>query len=283
VRRNNQLTIEENILAFSTAGNAARADRIAVEEPLEIRLAYRQGHARLSTNVAVTMRTPGHDAELAVGFLFTEGIMADRGQLAGVGEVTVRNEAAEGNVVEVLLSDDVQVDLKKLVRNFYTTSSCGVCGKASIEAVRTQARFPEREDTFTIASQNLLGLATALRENQEEFNKTGCLHGAATFDSGGRIRIVREDVGRHNALDKLIGHSFLSEILPLRHHGLLLSGRAGFELVQKAWMAGIPLIASVGAPTSLAIELAREADITLIGFLKPDRFNVYCGEQRIVQ
>jgi FdhD protein len=258
-------------------------DLVATEEPFEIRLGYsRRDGSRAEEPVSVTMRTPGHDEDLAVGFLFTEGIIRARGDVQSV--VARGQRAADGliNVVRVELKPGVPVDFKRLERNFYMTSSCGVCGKASIDAVAVQGQYDIDAVDFKMAGGALGGLPAALKVQQAVFEQTGGLHASALFDAAGTIGALREDVGRHNALDKLIGQALLRGELPLKEHGVIVSGRASFELMQKAKMAGVPLVAAVGAPSSLAVELAREFGITLVGFLKADRFNVYSRPDRIL-
>lgn len=241
---------------------------MAVEEPLQIQLGL-NGNIK---NIAVTMRTPGNDVELAAGFLFTEGIITTRNQIRLTGN-------SENNVV-VTLNEGEDVSLQNTERNFYATSSCGVCGKASIDAVKTNPAFAGLTNVET-AAYTLYGLQDKLRQKQEIFDTTGGLHAAALFSLNGDIILLKEDVGRHNALDKLIGHALLNGMLPLFDKILLLSGRASFELIQKAAMAGVQIVAAVGAPSSLAVQLAEENGITLIGFLRHDKFNIYCNSQRI--
>jgi FdhD protein len=252
-----------------------QADELAVEEPLEIRLAFDRDGRRDRRGISVTMRTPGHDRELAVGFLFTEGILDSPGQVANV------EDWGPGNVVRVELAPGVSVDLARLERHFFATSSCGVCGKASLEAVRVRPRSEPAPGRPTIGATTVCQLPETLRGAQGAFDRTGGLHASALFDPSGRLIDLREDVGRHNALDKLIGASFLAGRIPLDEIILLVSGRASFELVQKAAVAGIPVLAAVGAPSSLAVELARELGMTLIGFVRPDRFNIYTGPERV--
>ena len=239
-------------------------DLLAVEEPLGIRIDGR--------NLAITMRTPGQDFELAAGFLFSEGILADRSQIAAI-------EAA-GNIVNLVLAPGVDVDLSRAERNFYMTSSCGVCGKASIEMLEGCCSVLPQHG-LRAPSSVLHGLPDSLSKAQPVFGRTGGLHAAALFDAAGSLQSLREDVGRHNALDKLIGAEFLGGRLPLHDRVLLVSGRASFELVQKAVMAGIPLMAAVGAPSSLAVQTALRFGMTLLGFLRGGRFNIYCGESRV--
>ena len=258
-------------------------DLVATEEPFEIRLGYsRRDGSRAEEPVSVTMRTPGHDEDLAVGFLFTEGIIRAG---SDVQSVTARSQvSADGlvNVVRVELAPGVAVDFKRLERNFYMTSSCGVCGKASIDAVAVQGQYDVAAVDFRMTGEALGRLPAELKTQQAVFEQTGGLHASGLFDASGAISALREDVGRHNALDKLIGHALMRGDVPLHRHGVIVSGRASFELMQKAKMAGVPLVAAVGAPSSLAVQLARDFGITLVGFLKSDRFNVYSRPDRIL-
>lgn len=244
-----------------------RPDQLAAEEPLEIRV---EGHS-----VAVVMRTPGHDRELAAGFLLTENLVRSS---RDVFEIT-RCGAEEGGVVNVALKDPGAFDPAKLTRNVFSSSSCGVCSKATIEAVRQS--FPAIESACSVRAETLLQMPAVLREKQETFNQTGGLHACAIFDLEGNLQELREDVGRHNALDKLIGHALLEGRLPLHDRVLLLSGRVSFEMMQKALAAGIPIVAAISAPTTLAVQFARESDQTLIGFLRGETMNIYAGAERV--
>jgi len=263
---------------FDGMASSSVDETLALEEPLEIRLVYGAAESRTVKPFSVTMRTPGHDAELAVGFLLTEGIVVDASDINSVN--AMESDSTAGSVVLVDLAPGVEVSVGKLQRNFYTTSSCGVCGKASLMALRTVCP-PRLPNHFTIDAHTLYHLTGQLRAEQGIFERTGGLHAAALFDDAGVLDSLREDVGRHNAVDKLIGAAFLADRIPLRDRVLLLSGRASFELLQKAMMAGVPMIASVGAPSSLAVQVAREFDITLIGFLRDSHFNIYHGAERI--
>lgn len=268
-------------VAFRGRDTDATTDLVTVEEPMEIRLGLSTGEETTEQSISVTMRTPGDDFDLAIGFLYTEGVIRNH---ADIDRVEYCGPASPDkglyNVVKVTLADQVRFDAANLMRHFFTSSSCGVCGKASLNAVRIQ--LPEgKRDAFEIAADDLHGLPEALRTNQTEFDRTGGLHASACFDAKGRIRRLREDVGRHNALDKLIG-SYLGESEPLAGLGILLSGRASFELIQKAAMTRAAFVAAVGPPSSLAVELADDLGITLVGFLKADTFNVYVAPQRIV-
>jgi FdhD protein len=266
-------------------GNSVKSvpDWLAVEEPLEIRLSFTG--METTRALAVTMRTPGQDADLALGFLFTEGIIARAEDVKTLEHVFLPCSENRENTILVTLNEGIVPNLRQAERNFYTTSSCGVCGKASIEAIRTVSVFAtatqEAGKTEAIDPAFILGLPERLAREQELFAETGGLHAAALFDINGSFRLVREDVGRHNAVDKLIGAAMMETRLPLTQSVLLLSGRASFELVQKAAMAGIPVIAAVGAPSSLAVSLAEEFGITLIGFLRNNRFNIYSGAYRV--
>ena len=265
------------IKKITTTGKSEVDDALAVEEPLEIRLTYGPSDGRVQKSLSVTMRTPGHDRELALGFLFAEGIIKDNRDV-----VSIQNdERTNGSVVDIELHESIAPALSSLDRHFYTSSSCGVCGKTSLEAVRMALVFPPDIDHIQLSASLLYKLPALLRQRQEIFDQTGGLHASALFNLQGKLVLLREDVGRHNALDKLIGASIIEGCLPLNNHVLLLSGRISFELVQKAAMAGIRIVTAVGAPSSLALSLARENNMTLIGFLRDNRFNIYTGEQRI--
>ncbi|MRG44082.1 formate dehydrogenase accessory sulfurtransferase FdhD [Chitinophaga sp. SYP-B3965] len=246
------------------------SDILSVEEPLEIKIDYSAGIERTQKNISVTMRTPGNDLELAAGFLFTEGIISSKDDIKKVSHAQMSNmvtlELAEGFTPSLMQSD----------RNFYTTSSCGVCGKDSIQSIRTVNSFCHLNKLQLDLSTDLLfRLPDKLREAQRGFAASGGLHASGLFSLDGELILLREDVGRHNALDKLIGTALFEGLMPLNQHILLLSGRASFELIQKAAMAGISIVAAIGAPSSLAVELAKEFDMTLLGFLKENRFNIY--------
>ena len=256
-------------------GKAVRKeDYLAAEEPLEIRI----GENPLS----VTMRTPGHDLELAAGFLFTEGLLQRRDQLLKLENASDDDAVKRGNVVQADLAPEVVPDFEKIRRHFFAASSCGICGKASIDAVRSRLLQAPNSD-FRIVPGLLLSLPEALRSAQDVFERTGGLHAAALFDAQGRLLVVREDIGRHNTVDKVVGWALLNDHFPLTDCVLLVSGRGGFEIVQKAIVAGIPVVASVSAPSSLAVQLARELRLTLVGFLRGNRFVIYAGEDRIAK
>ena len=250
-------------------------DRVAVEEPLEIRLGFETDGERRTRSVSITMRTPGDDEDLAVGFLHTEGIVRRAADVAFV------KPCRGDNTVRVELEDGVAVDLDRLARHFYTTSSCGVCGKASLDALRVQGCGVPDSAAFSLRRAILVGIPARLRAAQATFEETGGLHAAAAFGETGELIAVREDVGRHNAVDKVVGALLRESRLPAPDLGLMVSGRASFELLQKALVAGMPLLAAVSAPSSLAVELAREFNMTLIGFLRGDAYNVYAGPGRI--
>jgi FdhD protein len=252
-----------------------RAAHVAVEQPLEIRLA-RAGEPKPGRGLSVTMRTPGHDAELAVGFLVGEGLIRERRDVIDVAPC-----GGSGNVIRVELRPDLAIDTARLERNFYTTSSCGVCGKSSIEAVMGAVAVRRVASGQVIDPAILPRLPAELRAAQSVFEATGGLHAAGLFDLDGRLLEIREDVGRHNAMDKLVGARFLAGRLPLADCLVLLSGRASFELLQKALAAGVPIVAAIGAPSSLAIELAEAAGITLVAFLRDGAFNTYSCPERL--
>ncbi|OPC36212.1 formate dehydrogenase accessory sulfurtransferase FdhD [Elizabethkingia miricola] len=251
-------------------------DDIAVEEPLEIRVTYGPKEQKQSKNISVTMRTPGYDEELAAGFLFTEGIISGDQQIIKVTHPQAECSRNQENIIIVELADDFIPQLMKTDRNFYTTSSCGVCGKGSIESIRTVSPFSNNDkEDCNLSLEILYQLSDKLRSFQSNFSSTGGIHASGMFDLNGNLLALREDVGRHNALDKLIGHALFTKQLPLKDKILVLSGRASFELIQKAAMAGIPVVVAIGAPSSLAVDLAKEFDITLLGFLRDNRFNIY--------
>ncbi len=257
----------------------ARRDDVATEEPLEIRLVT-PGKVR---KLAVTMRTPGADFELATGFLFGEGIIHDKSEIQFISYCVDRelSEEQRYNVVNVTLRQEPTRDLAVLERHFIVNSACGVCGKASLDALETDGAEPIT-DSVCVTPEHILTLPEKLREAQKLFDTTGGLHAAALFDAGGTLLAVREDVGRHNAMDKLIGWAVLQGKIPLTRHIVLVSGRASYELAQKALMARLPIFCAISAPSSLAVDTARRFGMTLVGFLRDDRFNIYTGAERIV-
>lgn len=268
-------SVEVDISKVSDGLQQLRADSVAVEEPLEIRLAYSTPEGRATRSVSITMRTPGDDAALAAGFLYSESIIRSAADISSI-------EPCAENVIRAELGPDVVVDLGRLQRHFYTTSSCGVCGKASLDALHALGATPIESKT-TFATDILTSIPDTLRSNQDTFDKTGGLHAAAAFDTSGKLRITKEDVGRHNAVDKVIGALLLDGRMPASDLGLMVSGRASFELMQKALVARIPLLAAVSAPSSMAVSLAQEFNMTLVGFLRGKTFNIYAGEKRIIR
>lgn len=275
VQRQEQPVREVSIDAMRDAHLVARQDLVVVEEPLEIRVA-KAGDTGPGTSLSITMRTPGHDIELAVGFLHGEGIVRSREDVADS-----RICGPVGNVVRIQLSEGAAFDADRLQRNFYTTSSCGVCGNASLAAVERMLRSSSVDPKLKVSAELIESLSECARAGQDVFRGTGGLHASCLFDAEGRLLDLREDVGRHNALDKLIGARLLAGVLPLSNSVLFLSGRASFELLQKAAAAGIPVVAAVGAPSSLAIDLAHRTGILLVGFLRGHSFNVYAHRERL--
>ncbi|MBX2971204.1 MAG: formate dehydrogenase accessory sulfurtransferase FdhD [Cyclobacteriaceae bacterium] len=267
------------IVKHQLSGTSEKTDLVAVEEPLEIRLGFGPTAHREQRSLAVTMRTPGHDFELASGFLFTEGIVYSFSQIENIRYCENLGKQEENNVVRVELNSNLLLDFQKLQRNFYTTSSCGVCGKSSIEAVTVQCA--PITTNWSVSAKLIQSLPDKLREAQHVFEHTGGLHASGLFDQQGSLMLLREDVGRHNALDKVIGAMLFKESIPLSDFILVVSGRASFELVQKAAVAGIPILVAVGAPSSLAVNLAQSSGITLIGFAREERFNIYTHPNRI--
>ena len=270
-----RVTSRYRVLTMDDGVATARPDTLATEEPLEIRVAGRP--------LTVTMRTPGDDFDLARGFLVSEGVVAAPSDIAAIRYCAgaTANGGNTYNVLDVLLAHGVPLPDPSVERNFYTTSSCGVCGKASLEAVRTNTRWPVNHDPLRLTAPTITSLPEKLRAAQRVFDRTGGLHAAALFDASGYLWCVREDVGRHNAVDKVIGWALDAGRVPLSGTTLMASGRASFELVQKAVMAGIPALAAVSAPSSLAVDLAREMGLTLIGFLRGSSMNVYSAAHRL--
>lgn len=270
-------TARRRVLRLGGPNEVERPDTLVVEEPLEIRVGGRA--------LAVTMRTPGSDMELAAGFLVSEGVVSAADDVLSQRYCTGVTEEGLNtyNVLDVVLSPGVAPPDPSVERAFYTTSSCGLCGKASLDAVRTTTRFSVADDPVVVEAAVLAVLPDRLRDAQQVFDRTGGLHAAALFTPGGALLVLREDVGRHNAVDKVVGWALQQGRLPLRGTVLLVSGRASFELAQKAWMAGIPVLAAVSAPSSLAVDLAEEAGITLVGFLRGATMNVYTRADRVVR
>ncbi|GAA3362221.1 MULTISPECIES: formate dehydrogenase accessory sulfurtransferase FdhD [Saccharopolyspora] len=272
-----RVTVRRPVLRVTESGSRTRPDTLAAEEPLEIRV---NGRA-----LSVTMRTPGHDVELAHGFLLTERVIADKDDLHSARYCDSPGPDGRNtyNVLDILLAPGVTPPDTSVERNFYTTSSCGVCGKAALDSVRLSTRHSPEHDPLEITPETLAALPDRLRAAQKVFDSTGGLHGAALFDGDGNLLVCREDVGRHNAVDKVLGWAVLERRVPLRGCVLMVSGRASFELVQKAAMAGVPLLSAVSAPSSLAVELAAEQGMTLVGFLRGSSMNVYTGTHRILE
>ncbi|MEV6713824.1 formate dehydrogenase accessory sulfurtransferase FdhD [Lentzea sp. NPDC051208] len=271
-----RVTVRRAVERVSPSGRRRRVDALAAEEPLELRV---NGKA-----LAVTMRTPGQDVELAHGFLLSEGVIgtSEDISIARFCEGTGPDGMNTYNVLDIALAEGVPPPDTGVERNFYTTSSCGVCGKGALDAVKLKTRYSPALDEVTVTPEALTGFPDALRERQKVFESTGGLHAAGLFVDG-ELLVVREDVGRHNAVDKVLGWAVLQNLVPLRGAVLMVSGRASFELVQKAAMSGIPVLAAVSAPSSLAVELAEEQGMTLIGFLRGDSMNVYTGGERVVE
>ncbi len=261
--------VTTRIWKIEEAGGESRSDQLAVEEPLEIRLGW-QGQSRV---VAVTMRTPGEDSELAAGFLRAEGVVDRPERIVGI-------HAVAPNIVQVELGAGPEPQLAPLDRHFFATSACGVCGKAGLETLRLRVAA-ELPSGPVVSPEVLRSLPGTLRQHQGLFAATGGLHAAALFDATGGLLGAREDVGRHNALDKLLGRAFLDSRLPLHDHLVMVSGRSSYEILQKCLVAGVPVVCAVSAPSSLAVELAQRFGVTLIGFLRGDRFNVYSGIERV--
>ena len=261
-----------NVLRWRSGTTAKAPDWVACEEPLEIRV---KGEA-----VAITMRTPGHDEELALGFLLSEGVITGRGDVLEVAHCQQGESALHGNVLNVFLSPRVEFDLEKLKRNVYASSSCGLCGKASIESVRNLFEPLTKRDRL-IEAEKIIKMPDQMREVQQTFEKTGGLHAASLFDAAGNVLMLREDVGRHNAVDKVLGRALVDDHLPLEECVLMVSGRASFEILQKALAGRVGIICAVSAPSSLAVEFARENGQTLIGFLRGETFNIYSHPERV--
>ncbi|WP_431929077.1 formate dehydrogenase accessory sulfurtransferase FdhD [Amycolatopsis tucumanensis] len=272
-----RVTVRRPVRKLTEGGQTRRADLLAAEEPLELRVGGK--------SLAVTMRTPGHDVELAHGFLLSEGVITSKDDVFTARYCDGVDDQGRNtyNVLDLTLAEGVAPPETGVERNFYTTSSCGVCGKAALDAVKLKTRFAPGESTFAVSTEVLAGLPDTLRRQQRVFASTGGLHAAGLFRADGSLLAVREDVGRHNAVDKVLGWALLEGRVPLSDCGLLVSGRASFELVQKAAMAGVPFLAAVSAPSSLAVELAEENGMTLVGFLRGTSMNLYTGDQRVLE
>jgi len=275
-------SLTRNIRKVSGADSRTKPDHLALEEPLEIQIAYGPPESRQWKTVAITMRTPGHDRELAAGFLVGEGILRSLDQIEAVHSRGPRyGEEGFQHSVRVTLRPGVELDLARLERNFYTTSSCGVCGKTSLEALELNFMRPLPKADWQADRATICAMPARLREAQAIFDQTGGLHAAGLFTPEGKPIVIREDVGRHNAVDKAVGTEFLAGRLPLSRHILVVSGRASFELMQKALAAGIGMLVAVGAPSSLAVETAEKFGATLTGFTNANGFNIYTGEERV--
>ncbi|MET0188575.1 MAG: formate dehydrogenase accessory sulfurtransferase FdhD [Pseudonocardia sediminis] len=272
-----RLTVRRPVLRLGPDGTSrSRPDTLVTEEPLEIRVGGRP--------LSVTMRTPGHDVEFAHGFLLTEGVIGSADDLSSARYCDSVDDQGRNtyNVLDIDLAPGVAPPDPSVERNFYTTSSCGVCGKASLDAVKLKTRYSPAADPLQLRRDVLVSLPDRLREQQKVFGSTGGLHAAGLFTADGEALVVREDVGRHNAVDKVLGHELMAGRVPATGTVLMVSGRASFELVQKAVMAGVPAMTAVSAPSSLAVELAEEAGMTLVGFLRGETGNVYTGAERIL-
>lgn len=269
--------INREIEQVTADGKVTKLDHIAIEEPLEISLKYPGNAATEKLNLSITMRTPGHDEELVIGFLYAEGIISRHSDISDI-----RSRGPMMNTIEVTLNSGQGVDALKLARLTLTNSSCGVCGKSSIDFIGERGVYIHRQGLPTFRTDIFYHVLEQIQVKQTTFKETGGVHAAAVFTPKGEVIISREDVGRHNAMDKVIGFCLRKDMLPLKDHGILFSGRTSFELMQKAHMAGIPLTVSVGAPSSLAVELAEETGMSLLGFLRPDKFNVYADDKRLV-
>lgn len=269
------------IIKINQKGKQEKADLVAAEEPLEIRIGYGKSDDRLQSKLTVIMRTPGDDFSLALGFLYTEGIIASPDQIMSVRYCSDLGNSTSKNVVRVEISPEVEVDWETIKRNFFSSSGCGVCGKESIESIYVQIADKLDKSKFKVKPDLMASLSLKFLENQQIFEYTGGLHAAALFDLEGNLLIIREDVGRHNAIDKVIGTAFMNGLVPLNEHILMMSSRASFEIVQKTVKAGISLLAVISAPSSMAVKLAKEYDLTLLGFVRNGGFNIYSGDFRL--
>ena len=277
IRRSQKIKIKK----YSDSDNSSAFDQVAIEEPMEIQICSNTESLSAAKSISITMRTLGHDQDLAIGFLFSESIIENSDDIAAIDEIgRVDQDSGTSNIIRVTLNSKANLDIKKLERHFYTTSSCGVCGKTSIEAIYNQGCKISKSQ-FSIKHSKLTELPKKLRAQQIIFGETGGLHAAAVFNTHGEIILVREDVGRHNAVDKIIGALLRRKQLPANDLGIIVSGRTSFELMQKIIVAGVPILAAVSAPSSLAINLAKEFEVTLVGFLRGNKFNTYSSDYRI--
>ena len=271
------------VVKVNRSGSVEADDLIVTEEPLQIKLQYFQDNEWIEKAISITMRTPGNDFELVLGFLHNESVINSAKDILEIKYCKTVKPEEEGNVVVVKLSPDISLDTTHLNRYFFTNSSCGICGKTAIDAVSNNSKNTHQNNLLKIDMETVWRLNDLLSPEQTIFNYTGGIHASALFTADGELEVVKEDVGRHNALDKVIGNVLLKELLPLNNNILFLSGRISFELVQKAIRAGISIIVAIGAPSGLAVKLAKENKITIIGFLKKDRFNIYSHAERIIQ
>ena len=275
---------EYQIIKYKENQSEIKEDLVSIEEPLEMIIRYKKNNDWIDNSISITMRTPKNDEDLIVGLLFSEGIIHKISEIKKVellGHKTGKFKLQ--NKIRVTLNNSKNLDVKHLRRNFLTNSSCGICGKASMDSLEIICKTKINKDNPKIKNSLITRIPKLLKQKQSEFSKTGGIHASALFDQNGKVLVIREDIGRHNALDKVIGHSFKNSIFDTKNQFIACSGRLSFELVQKTLMANIGLLMGVGAPTSLAIDLAKRFDITLIGFVKTDSFNIYCGENRILK
>ncbi len=275
---------EYQIIKYKGEQSETKEDLVSIEEPLEMIIRYKKNNDWIDNSISITMRTPKNDEDLIVGLLFSEGIIHKISEIKKVellGHKTGKFKLQ--NKIRVTLNNSKNLDVKHLRRNFLTNSSCGICGKASMDSLKIICKTKINKDNPKIKNSLITRIPKLLKQKQSEFSKTGGIHASALFDQNGKVLVIREDIGRHNALDKVIGHSFKNSIFDTKNQFIACSGRLSFELVQKTLMANIGLLMGVGAPTSLAIDLAKRFDITLIGFVKTDSFNIYCGENRILK
>tara|TARA_B110000014_G_C20091622_1_gene571592 strand:- start:564 stop:1409 length:846 start_codon:yes stop_codon:yes gene_type:complete len=277
IKRSQNIKIKK----YSDSNSSSASDQVAIEEPMEIQICSNTESLSAAKSISITMRTPGHDKDLALGFLFSESIIKNNNDVITIDQTGNTDQDDEiKNIIRVTLNSQTNLDMKKLERHFYTTSSCGVCGKTSIEAIYNQG-CKICKSRFSIKHTKLTELPNKLRAQQVIFGETGGLHAAAAFNAHGEIILVREDVGRHNAVDKIIGALLRRKQLPADDLGIIVSGRTSFELMQKIIVAGVPMLAAVSAPSSLAISLAKEFEVTLVGFLRGKKFNTYSSDHRI--
>ncbi|MCC6250974.1 MAG: formate dehydrogenase accessory sulfurtransferase FdhD [Bacteroidia bacterium] len=275
------LSIINKVITLISSGKVwQQDDLVAVEEPVELRLFYMDNNIPVEKPISITMRTPGNDFELAAGFILTEGIINNCSDIDYISYCIRTDKETENNIVKIVLKKEITVNINQAERNFFINGSCGICGKASINAIQQQSKFTSNH-ALKISHQQIKQYMRQMQSEQINFKYTGGIHACALFNQEGKMLLVREDIGRHNALDKLIGYYVLRNELPLQNNILLLSGRISFELVQKAVMAGISIVIGVGAPSSLAIDTAQQTGLTLIGFLKENSMNIYTHPERI--